>query len=72
MHTYLHISKKTKHSGVRHHVRERAARAEAGDGAALPPVLGPPVEDRAPHWTTTHSFSNVTTYSFCEVTSSIL
>ena len=37
--------------GVRHHagVQERAAGAEACDGAALPPVLGPPVEDRPPH-----------------------
>ena len=34
---------------VRHHVLGHAARAEAGDDAALPSVLGPPVEDRAPH-----------------------
>ena len=35
--------------GVRHHVRQRTTRAEAGNGAAVPPVLGPPVEDRPPH-----------------------
>ena len=35
---------------VCHLVRERAARAGAGDGAsALPPDFGPPVEDRPPH-----------------------
>ena len=35
--------------GVGHHVREGAARAEAGDDAALPAVVGPPVEHSPSH-----------------------
>ena len=35
--------------GVGHHVRERAARAEARDSAALPAVGRPPVEQRPAH-----------------------
>jgi hypothetical protein len=34
-------------AGVGHHLRERGTRAEAGDGAARPAVVGPPVEQLA-------------------------
>jgi hypothetical protein len=35
--------------GVGHRVLERGARAEAGDGAALPAIVRPPVEQLAAH-----------------------